>query len=92
VKRVPLDTAVKAQTIVDYRSHEKDTGSPDVQVAILTQRIRQLTEHLNANRHDQSSRRGLQVMVGRRRRLLKYISRIDLARYKDLIARLGLRR
>jgi small subunit ribosomal protein S15 len=92
VKRVPLDTEVKTQTIVDYRAHEKDTGSPDVQVAILTQRIRQLTEHLNANRHDQSSRRGLQVMVGRRRRLLKYISRTDLARYKDLIARLGLRR
>ncbi|HEX2515142.1 MAG TPA: 30S ribosomal protein S15 [Chloroflexota bacterium] len=89
---MPLDTEVKTQTIVDYRAHEKDTGSPDVQVAILTQRIRQLTEHLNANRHDQSSRRGLQVMVGRRRRLLKYISRIDLARYKDLIARLGLRR
>ena len=89
---MPLDTEVKTQTIVDYRAHEKDTGSPDVQVAILTQRIRQLTEHLNANRHDQSSRRGLQVMVGRRRRLLKYISRMDLARYKDLIARLGLRR
>ena len=70
---MPLDTEVKTQTIVDYRAHEKDTGSPDVQVAILTQRIRQLTEHLNANRHDQSSRRGLQVMVGRRRRLLKYI-------------------
>jgi small subunit ribosomal protein S15 len=92
VKCVPLDTEVKAKTIQDYRVHETDTGSPDLQVAILTQRIRQLTDHLNANRHDQASRRGLQTMVGRRRRLLKYISRHDLSRYQQLIARLGLRR
>jgi small subunit ribosomal protein S15 len=92
VSSVPLDQEAKTQTIQDYRVHEKDTGSPDVQVAILTQRIRQLTDHVNANRHDQASRRGLQTMVGRRRRLLKYISRQDLARYQELIARLGLRR
>jgi small subunit ribosomal protein S15 len=88
---MPLDKAVKAETISDYRVHETDTGSPDVQVAILTQRIRQLTVHLNANKQDQSSRRGLQKMVGRRRRLLRYISRNDLPRYQELIARLGLR-
>jgi small subunit ribosomal protein S15 len=89
---MPLASEVKSQTIQDYRVHERDTGSPDLQVAVLTQRIRQLTEHLNANRHDQASRRGLQKMVGRRRRLLRYISRHDLSRYQELIARLGLRR
>ncbi len=89
---MPLEKDVKVQTIQQYRVHETDTGSPDVQVAVLTERIKQLTVHLNANRHDQASRRGLQTMVGRRRRLLTYISRTDLARYQDLIARLGLRR
>ena len=87
-----LTKDAKAEVIGAYRQHETDTGSPDLQVAILTQRIRQLTDHLNANRHDQASRRGLQTMVGRRRRLLKYISRHDLSRYQQLIARLGLRR
>jgi small subunit ribosomal protein S15 len=89
---VPLEKETRDKTIQDYRVHETDTGSPDVQVAILTQRIKQLTVHLNANRQDQASRRGLQTMVGRRRRLLTYISRTDLARYQALIARLGLRR
>ena len=89
---MPLDREVKTQTIQDYRVHEKDTGSPDVQVAILTQRIRQLTDHVNANRHDQASRRGLQTMVGRRRRLLKYLYRTDIERYRALIGKLGLRR
>jgi small subunit ribosomal protein S15 len=89
---MPLEREVKVQTIQQYRVHETDTGSPDVQVAVLTERIKQLTVHLNANRHDQASRRGLQTMVGRRRRLLTYISRTDLARYQELIARLGLRR
>ncbi|HEX2033740.1 MAG TPA: 30S ribosomal protein S15 [Chloroflexota bacterium] len=89
---MPLPKVEKTSVIQDYRTHGSDTGSPDVQVAILTHRIRQLTEHLNANRHDQASRRGLQKMVGRRRRLLTYISRQDLARYQQLIARLGLRR
>ena len=89
---MPLEKETRIKTIQDYRVHETDTGSPDVQVAILTQRIKQLTVHLNANRQDQASRRGLQTMVGRRRRLLTYISRTDLARYQALIARLGLRR
>ncbi|MGH2353064.1 MAG: 30S ribosomal protein S15 [Chloroflexota bacterium] len=89
---MPLEKEAKAQVIQDYRAHGGDTGSADVQVAVLTERIRQLTQHLIANKKDQSSRRGLQMMVGRRRRLLRYISRHDLARYQEIIARLGLRR
>ena len=89
---MPLEKEAKAQVLRDYRTHDGDTGSADVQVAMLTERIRQLTQHLIANKKDQSSRRGLQQMVGLRRRLLRYISRHDLARYQALIARLGLRR
>lgn len=83
---------VKAELIGKYQTNAKDTGSPEVQVAILTERIRQLTEHMNANKKDRSSRRGLQKMVGQRRRLLKYLSRQDLSRYQQLIAQVGLRR
>jgi small subunit ribosomal protein S15 len=89
---VAVETEQKQQIITSFRAHDTDTGSPEVQVAILTERIKQLTAHLVANRKDISSRRGLQMMVGRRRRLLKYISRNDLAKYQGLIARLGLRR
>jgi small subunit ribosomal protein S15 len=89
---VSLDKASKTELIEKYQTNEKDTGSPEVQVAVLSERIRQLTQHLIANRKDVSSRRGLQKMVGRRRRLLTYLSRNDLNRYKQLIAEIGLRR
>ena len=88
---MPLDTEVKQEVISQYRTHGKDTGSPEVQVAVLTSRIKQLTEHLKVNRKDVSSRRGLQQMVGQRRRLLRYLSRTDLYRYQELVSRLGLR-
>lgn len=87
-----LEREAKAQLITQYRTHGTDTGSPEVQVAILSERIRQLTQHLIANRRDASSRRGLQQMVGQRRRLLKYLSKTDLARYQAVIAQVGLRR
>ncbi len=72
--------------------HETDTGSPEAQVAMLTKRITDLTEHLKTHKHDHHSRRGLLLMVGRRRRLLKYVAKTDVARYRTLIERLGLRR
>ncbi len=87
-----LDTATKKQIMTDYAVHEGDTGSPEVQVAILSRRIADLTEHLKSHKHDHHSRRGLLLMVGQRRRLLNYLSDIDVERYRSLIARLGLRR
>ena len=82
----------KQEIIRDYATGEGDTGSPEVQVAVLTQRIRHLTEHLRTHKHDYHSRRGLLKMVGKRRRLLKYLQKKDVERYRSLIARLGLRR
>ena len=82
----------KQAIIGDYRTHESDTGSPEVQVAILTHRIRGLTEHLKTHQKDFASRRGLLMMVGQRRRLLDYLRRNDAGRYQTLIERLGLRR
>ena len=82
----------KAATIAQYRVHETDTGSPEVQIAILTERINHLTEHLKAHKKDHHSRRGLLMLVGRRRRLLDYVKANDVERYRALIARLGLRR
>ena len=82
----------KEQTIREHRTHEGDTGSPEVQVAVLTRRIAHLTEHLREHKHDYHSRRGLLKMVGRRRRLLKYLQKKDVERYRALIAELGLRR
>jgi small subunit ribosomal protein S15 len=79
-------------TIAEHRLHETDTGSPEVQVALLTERINHLTEHLKVHKKDHHSRRGLLMMVGRRRRLLDYLRRNDVERYRALIARLGLRR
>lgn len=76
----------------EYRVHDKDTGSTEVQVATLTHRISGLTEHLRANKHDYSSRRSLMKLVGRRRRLLTYLNKTDVGRYRRLIASLGLRR
>lgn len=83
---------LKSKTITDYRVHEKDTGSADVQIALLTQRINQLTEHLQANKKDHSSRRGLLKMVGQRRRLLDYLHTTDNSRYQNLTKKLKLRR
>jgi small subunit ribosomal protein S15 len=76
----------------DYATHDGDTGSPEVQVAVLTTRIRHLTEHMREHKHDFHSRRGLLQMVGQRRRLLKYLQKKDVERYRTLIGRLGLRR
>lgn len=89
---MPLGTEAKAQIITNVQRHEGDTGSPEVQVAILTTRIRELTEHLKIHKHDVHSRRGLLKMVGRRRRMLSYLNRIDISRYRAIIAELGLRR
>jgi small subunit ribosomal protein S15 len=82
----------KEEIIREHRAHEDDTGSPEVQVAVLTQRIAHLTEHLREHKHDYHSRRGLLKMVGKRRRLLKYLQKKDVERYRALIAKLGLRR
>jgi small subunit ribosomal protein S15 len=82
----------KNATIATYRLHDTDTGSPEVQVALLTERINHLTDHLKAHKKDHHGRRGLLMLVGRRRRLLDYVKRNDVERYRALIARLGLRR
>ena len=82
----------KEKIIQEHRTHDSDTGSPEVQVAVLTRRIAHLTEHLREHKHDYHSRRGLLKMVGRRRRLLKYLQKKDVERYRSLIAKLGLRR
>jgi small subunit ribosomal protein S15 len=82
----------KSRLIQEYRRDESDTGSPEVQVALLTRRIEELTEHLKVHRHDHHSRRGLLQMVGKRRRLLEYLRREDVERYRALVQRLGLRR
>ncbi|MBI4300946.1 MAG: 30S ribosomal protein S15 [Chloroflexi bacterium] len=87
-----LQDEVKQEIIGQYRKHEKDTGSPEVQVALLTTRIRELTEHLKVHKHDYHCQRGLAKLVGRRRRLLAYLNREDVDRYRELIARLGLRK
>jgi small subunit ribosomal protein S15 len=89
---VPLDTEVKKEIISEHATSEGDTGSPEVQVALLTKRINGLTEHLKVHKHDHHSRRGLLLLVGRRRRLLKYLAREDITRYRALIEKLGLRR
>lgn len=82
----------KDKVIADYKINDKDTGSPEVQVAILTTRINELTEHLKAHSKDHSSRRGLLKMVGNRSSLLKYVKNKDINRYRDIISRLGLRK
>lgn len=87
-----LPAEVKKAIIEEYATHPGDTGSPEVQVALLSKRIKDLTEHLKSHKHDHHSRRGLLLLVGQRRRLLSYLSDIDIERYRSLIARLGLRR
>jgi small subunit ribosomal protein S15 len=84
--------AEKAQIIQDYRHHETDTGSPEVQIALLTDRISHLTEHLKVHQGDHHTRRGLMKLIGQRRRLLDYVQRDDVERYRTLIGRLGIRR
>lgn len=82
----------KQQIVTDYKVHDKDTGSPEVQIALLTQRISELTEHLKTHKKDHSSRRGLLKMVSKRNHLLKYLTRVNRTRYLQIIARLGLRK
>ena len=91
MRSVALTVQEKSEVIADSRVHETDTGSPEVQVSILTRRINQLTEHLKIHKHDLHSRRGLMMLVGQRRRLLAYISKKSPERYRALITRLGLR-
>jgi small subunit ribosomal protein S15 len=89
---VALASDVKKQIMADYATADGDTGSPEVQVAMLSRRIADLTEHLRTHKHDHHSRRGLLLLVGRRRRLLQYLAKTDITRYRTLIERLGLRR
>ena len=89
---MPLDRKTKSGTIDDFATHEGDTGSPEVQIALLTERIKSLTEHLRTYQKDNHSRRGLLKLVGQRRRLLAYLVRKDVDRYREVIGRLGLRR
>ena len=92
VRRLTMGDETKTKIIGDYKLHESDTGSPEVQVALLTARIVHLTEHFKVHRKDHASRRGLLKLVGKRSRLLKYLTNKDRARYQRLIQRLGLRR
>ncbi len=87
-----VEQEVKGHLIAEHRLHDTDTGSPEVQVAIFSKRITQLTEHLKVNQKDHHSRRGLLLLVGKRRRLLNYLSRNDVERYRSLIGKLGIRR
>lgn len=87
-----ISPAAKAQVIDDYQRHDSDSGSPEVQIAVLTSRIANLTEHLKNHAHDHHNRRGLIMMVGTRNRLLRYLSRTDRPAYQKLIERLGLRK
>ena len=87
-----LTAEEKQEIIAKYATHEGDTGSPEVQVALLSKRIADLTEHLKEHKHDHNSRRGMQLMIGDSRRLLDYLKRVDINRYRSLIERLGLRR
>ena len=89
---MPLNKDTKTKVIEGYSRHTSDTGSPEVQIAILTTRINQLTDHLRTHKHDESSRRGLLKMVGRRRRLLSYVRRKDFERYMALTDKLNIRR
>ena len=87
-----LDPTVKTQIIEEYATKPGDTGSPEVQIAVLSRRIADLTEHLKEHKHDHHTRRGLLLLVGRLRRLLGYLQQVDIERYRNLIERLGLRR
>ncbi len=88
---MPLVQEKKNSVIEDYKTHETDTGSSEVQIALLTTRINQVNEHLKVHKHDHHSRRGLLMMVGRRRRLMAYLSSKDISSYRGLVGRLGIR-
>ena len=88
---MPLKKDIKSDVITGNATHEGDTGSPEVQVALLTARINQLTEHLREHKHDFHSRRGLMMMVGRRKRMLEYVRKKDIDRYRTLVGKLGIR-
>jgi len=87
-----LSTTQKAEIVSEHKRSDADTGSAEVQIAILSKRISDLTEHLKSHKKDHASRRGLLMLVGRRRRLLEYLRREDITRYRDIVAKLGLRR
>ena len=89
---MPLASDVKKQLIAEYGANEGDSGSAEVQIAMLSKRISDLTEHLKEHKHDHHSRRGLLLLVGRRRRLLDYLAKVDINRYRSIVERLGLRR
>ena len=89
--RMPLSKDVKTDIIGDNKMHDTDTGSTEVQIALLTQRIRDLTEHLRTHKHDHHCRRGLLKLVGQRRRLMNYLKKSDIERYRAIIAKLGIR-
>ena len=89
---MPLDKAVKAEIIAEYGTSPSDTGSPEVQIALMSRRINDLTGHLKEHKHDHHSRRGLLLLVGQRRRLLQYLVKSDIARYRSIIETLGIRR
>ena len=89
---MPLDAAVKKEIMTEYATVEGDTGSPEVQIALLSRRIADLTEHMKQHKHDYHTQRGLLLLVGRRRRMLRYLESTDVLRYRNLIERLGLRR
>jgi small subunit ribosomal protein S15 len=88
---MPLPTETAATVISEYKTHEGDTGSPEVQIALLSARITQLTEHLRAHKKDHHSTRGLMLLIGRRKRLLAYLAKTDIERYRSLVQRLGIR-
>lgn len=88
---MPLSKDTKTTIISEHKAHETDTGSSEVQIALLTQRIRDLTEHLKTHSHDHHCRRGLLKLVGQRRRLLNYVKKNDIERYREIVAKLGLR-
>ncbi len=87
-----LDSATKQAIVAEYGANATDTGSPEVQIALLTKRIQDLTEHLKTHKHDHHSRRGLLILVGQRRRLLQYLVKSDITRYRTIIEKLGIRR
>jgi small subunit ribosomal protein S15 len=89
---MPVESIDKKDLMADFARSEGDTGSPEVQVAILTARINHLTDHLKTHKHDHHSRRGLLLLVGQRRRLLQYLAKTEIARYRTIIERLGIRR
>ena len=89
---MPLEAAVKQAIIAEYATTEGDTGSPEVQIAVMSRRILDLTEHLKMHKHDHHTRRGLMALVGRRRRMLGYLKNTNIERYRTLIERLGLRK